>query len=141
MRNSFFDYMTVERPSTTTSVGLSGFFVDFRLHDGQTDVQRPPTTASVGLSVFFVDFWLCDGQTDVQCPPTTVSVGLAQAHPKYTYTHHMYSNTLVYLEYYLKYLESKFLLHSMANVVNLTPITLHLLTYIFAIISVGFHKV
>ena len=50
MRNSSFDYTTVERPSTTTSVGLSSFFVDFRLRDGRTNVQRPPTTASVGLA-------------------------------------------------------------------------------------------
>ena len=36
--------------------GFPIFVVDFRLCDDQTDVQRPPTTASVGLSGFFRRF-------------------------------------------------------------------------------------
>ena len=47
----------------------------------------------------------------------------------------MYSNTLVYPEYCLKNLEGKLSLNSLAMKAKVTHITLHLLMFVFAIIS------
>ena len=49
---------------------------------------------------------------------------------KHMHYHHLYSNTLVYLEYCLKNMESEFLLNSMANVVNLSKGNTHHVVFV-----------
>ena len=84
-----------------------------------------PTANATGSIMTFYNFW---GNVNSVCNYNW-RYGTLQ---KYTYNHHMYSDTLVYPKYYLRNLESEILLNSMAILLNISNGNIHHVAFVNA---------